>query len=93
MKEIWTSTQTLKCVVIILLLVSARLAAIVFGHFMHAVPFGEPSTGPLHPDYVSSVFSLKKRAEKRASSRCARANNFSKLRSVQFVLVRCVTTV
>ena len=32
---------------------------------MHTVPLGEPSTDPLHPDYVSLLFSPKKSDEKR----------------------------
>ena len=57
--------KVLKCIAIILLLAGKRTLVIVFPHFMHAVPLGKPSTGPLHPGYVFfGVFVQEKHSKK-----------------------------
>ena len=94
MWEIWASTRTLLkvCIAIILLLVSARLACHCVRSFHGRCSFRWSIAGLLHPHPVLSVFSLQKSAEKRTSSRGARAKSCSMLRSVQSASIRCVTT-
>ena len=90
-RESWTPTQNSK-VCSDHFLTGKRTLVIVFPHLMHTIPLGKPSTGPLHPDYVPSVFSFTKSAQKGPSSRYARAMNRSKLSSIQSAPVRRVTS-
>ena len=59
---------------------------------MHAVFLGEPSTCPLLPGYVASVFSFKKTAEKRPHTQFMMVKNCSKLRFTHFAPISRVTT-